>query len=426
MPIFAFTQRPEFRTLLEVQFKDLMGIVPVFKDSVEDFRSFLDLFSEIRIVIIDPPQGLENELYSIISAKRGDIKNTFVLADKGQYEGFTYFGQNGIEELFAKVKSIVAPGATNTEKFISIPIDSFIHFKVLPFDLFIKLSEGKYVKRIRANEEIEGPLIKELHKKGVKELWFERIYNKEFSVLLLNNMINKVETAYSTRAEKIRATGEVFATTREIVQSVGLPSRIIQVCETVMDSITADVAKGKFSNYLNSMKSQELTFQYRLVELTSFIATLMVESLGDSSSKVKTIVFCSFFCDIALTEPSHFELRTEESVKDLWHEDKDHVLNHAFKAAELVAKYKNAPPDADLIVRQHHGDVNGKGFPKVCSDKVVPLAKCLMASQELAFALLKNPDKNPSYVVSEVVSAHEGDPLHPFLIYFEKNSREQL
>jgi HD-GYP domain-containing protein (c-di-GMP phosphodiesterase class II) len=237
-------------------------------------------------------------------------------------------------------------------------------------------------------------------------------------------MINKVESIYTDESAKFKAKSEVFRTTKEIVQSVGLPTRVIEVCQSVMDSITADVtkAKDKFSHYLTSMSSDStLNFQYRFVELTSYLATQMVESLDEKKNieNVKTIVFCAFFCDIALKESEYLELRTEESLKDIWPEEKEAILTHALKASEIVSKYKNAPKGADTIILQHHGSLDGKGFPRVCADAVSPIAKCLIASQELAYEILKDPGKDPKVIVPELVKKFEGTPLHSYLKNFE-------
>lgn len=425
--IFVFTQRPELRMLLDTQFREFVGVAPVTKDSIYEFQSILGLFPEINLVIIDPPPG-ENGggLYPVMASRGKDIKNVWILDEEQGYKGFEYFGKNNAESLLAKIRSYFNQSEAKVDGYISISIDSFVHFKLLPFDLYIKLGEDKYVKRIPAHEPITDDFLHGLKSKGVTELYFEKKYNRDFSVMLINNMINKVETNYTSDAEKFKAKSEVFLTTKEIVQSVGLPTRVIEVCQSVMDSITADVTrdKNKLSSYLDSMKhNKSQNFQFRFVELTSFLATQLVETLDDKLNieNVRTIVFCSFFCDIALKEEGHLELRTEESLKDLWPEEREQVLCHAHKASEIVSKFKNAPKGAAEIVRQHHGAVDGKSFPRLCEEGVSPIAKCLMAANILAFELLKNPEKSPGEVVAGLVKLNTNSPLHSYFMHFESS-----
>lgn len=422
--VIVYTTRMDFKTLLEIECKSLTGFAPVVKDSIEELRSFLNLGSDIEILVVDDP--LNNVMNSIDQG--GSAKNILVLSDRAVTKDQTKsFPTNAVEGLINHLKSILSPTGSSQDGYISIPVDSFIHFKILPFDLYIKISEGKFLKRIPANEDIDESTINAFKAKGVSELHFERKFNRDFSMLLLNNMINKVESDYSSEDAKNKATNEVFLTTKEIVQSVGLPPKVIQVCESVMERITQDVTtnKDKFSNYITDIRtSSTLNFQFRFIELSSFIATRIVDVLneGTKDEQIKTIVFASFFSDISLKESSQLEYRSAESMKDLWEEDKKLVSEHPFKASEVVTKYKNAPALAGEIIKQHHGSLDGKSFPKTISDEILPLSKCLMAAQELAFNILKNPSTQASDVIKLTTKKFEGTPLHPYMKIMDESA----
>lgn len=431
--IVAFTKRLDFKTLLDIECKSLTGFAPVVKDTVDEFQSMLGLLGDIDVLIVDePPVKVDyNFLVKAINEKGGSVKNVIMLSNENRdIKNSKTFPQDKVESLITHLKTLVAPDAKEVTGYISVPTDALIHFKILPFDLYIKISEGKFLKRIPANEDIDESTVVAFKAKGITDLYFEKKHNRDFSLLLLNNMINKVERNYSSEDEKQKAVNEVFVTTKELVQSVGLPPRVIEVCESVMESISVDVMKGKdkFSNYLSQMKDQSnLNFQFRFIELTSFIATQIVDHLNvpDKDEQIKKIVFASFFCDISLSDVTHLDYRTEESVKDLWPDDKKIVLEHALKSSLIAAKYKNAPADADVIIKQHHGSVDGTGF-KDASGAILPLAKCLMASQELAFAILKETDRPSETVINNVVTRFAGTPIHSFLVLFEKSCKSNL
>lgn len=431
--IVAFTKRFEFKTLLDIECKGMTGFAPVVKDTLDDFQSLLNLLTNIDVLIIDEPP-VKNDfqfLLQLVAEKAHSIKSILLVTEEiPLIKNAKSFPQGQIEALITHLKSLLVNENSHVNGYISVPSDSLIHFKVLPFDLFIKISEEKYVKRIPANEDIDEATVLAFKAKGITDLYFEKKYNRDFSLMLLNNMINKVEKNYESETEKLKARNEVFVTTKEIVQSVGLPPRVIQVCESVMESISEDVVKGKdkFSSYLDRMKIQNnLTFQFRFVELTSFIATQMVDQINEASKveQTKKIVFAAFFCDISLTDGSQLDYRTEESIKNLWAEDKKAVEEHALKASGIVAKYKNAPVDADIIVKQHHGSTDGIGFPTP-SNQILPLSKCLMAAQELAHAILKQPGKSPESIVKETVERFTGSPIHSYLVTFQKSCQGNL
>lgn len=431
--IIAFTKRFEFKTLLDIECKGMTGFAPVVKDSLDDFQSLLGLLTTIDVLIIDEPPaaGDYKFLLELVSEKSSDIKSILLVSNETSgLKNSKSFPLNEIQGFIDHLKSLLGAQDAPLSGYISVPSDSLIHFKILPFDLYIKISEEKFLKRIPANEDIDEATVLAFKSKGITDLYFQKQYNRDFSLMLLNNMINKVEKNYESESEKIKARNEVFLTTKEIVQSVGLPPRVVQVCESVMESISEDVIKGKdkFSSYLDRMKSQNnLNFQFRFVELTSFIASQIVDQLnvGDKNEETKKVVFAAFFCDISLTDASQLDYRTEGSCVDLWGEDKKAVAEHALKASGIVAKYKNAPVDADIIVRQHHGALDGIGFPTP-SDNMLPLAKCLMAAQELAYAILKQPAKSPESLVNEAVGAFSGSPIHSYLVTFQKSCKKNL
>ena len=419
--VVVFTKRIEFKTLLEIECKGLTGFAPVVKDSIEELRAFLGLMPQIEVLVID--NSIARKDYSFLEDPQ--IKNILMLTDAPlEIERCKSFASNAIEPLITYMKNLLSKDTQVQEGYISIPIDSLVHFKILPFDLFVKIGEGKFIKRVHSNEDIDEQVLNGLKAKGVAELHFERKHNRDFSMMLLNNMINKVEDDYSTPEAQLKATNEVFLTTKEIVQSVGLPPRVIQVCESVMERITSDVTinKDKFSTYLADMKTKStLNFQFRFVELTSFIATQMIEASDEKNKDedIKTVVFASFFCDISLKDAGQLEYRTGASLRDVWHEDQKIILEHAFKSSEIVAKYKNAPAQAETIVRQHHGSLTGKGFPAVIALELVPLAKCLMAAQELSFAILKNPETPSKDIIKNILKQFSGTPLESYIELFE-------
>lgn len=429
--VLVFTKRFDFKTLLEIECKVVNGFPPMVKDTVEEFESMLNLMHDVDVAIIDEPQKQEDYqiLLRAIKLKEGKIRN-IILLTKGIEASKLYkcFTPDQAAALIEHLKLILKPNTDAKQDYISVPIETLLHFKMVPFDLFIKLGENKYLKQILANDEINSKLLVGLQAKGVMELGFERQHNKDFSLMLLNNMINKVESDYSNEDAKFKAVNEVFVTTKDIVRGLGLPPKVIQVCESMMGQISDDVTKSKdrFSSYLTSMKTKkELNFQFRFVELTSFIATQMVSLAhkGDSEENTRTIIFSSFFCDVALKDSSLLKLRTEDSIQDLWPEDKTSVREHALKASEIIITYKKAPSEASAIIKQHHGSLDGIGFPNSISDAILPLSKCLYVAQELAIALLMYADLPSEKVILDVVNKMAKTPLHPLLLQFQKASK---
>jgi len=429
--VMVFTQRPELKMLLEIECKGLAGFSPIIRQGLEDFKSMLALFETIDILIVDEPedQDLFTSLIDEVKNKLGVIKETFFLSKtKTNIENAKVFGNQQIQELLNELNSIIDPSAASNTSYISIPIDSLLHFNFLPFDLYVKIGQDKFIRRIPANEHIDHETFKNFLQRGVSDFYFERKYNKDFSMMLINNMINKVEKDYASVDEKLLAVNQVYYTTQQIISRLGFKPKLIEVCNSVIDQILGDVSgrKDNFSKFLEILRAQgELTFGYRLMELTSFVGTQMIEAVEKHSreDKIKRIIFAAMFCDYALTDPRQLHIRHDDQLLKLSMAEYKEISQHALRGSELILHYENAPIEVSTIIKQHHGSLDGKGFPKVISPDLHPLSKCFMAAQEVSYQILTETDRDSADVVREVIKKFKGTPLEEYLLGFEKSCR---
>ena len=433
--IIAFTQNINFRTLLEVQCKEITGFSPIIHHTFDEFLNVLSLLESIEILIVDEPKDdtifikLINELMS----RQGQFKQILFRSERNpKLTQSKVFSPEDIEGLLNELKSLFNFVEKKEQGHISIPVDSLIHFKILPFDLFVKIGEDKFFKRIPAHEEIDEATFERFHQKGITELYFERQYNRDFSVMLINNMINKVEKDYDSIDEKLTATNEVYLTTHQIVGKLGFKPKMVEVCDSVLNQIAEDVVKGKdnFSKFLEQLRTRtNLSFRYRLMELTSFIGSQMIEATEPSSVRremIKKLIFSSLFCDITLINNDQIHVRRPDQVMKLSQNEQKQINEHAMRASELVNKYQRPPLEASLIIKQHHGSMNGVGIPKDISPKILPLAKCLMAAQEISYQILVESHRHPIDVLSDVKLRFIDTPLEEYLEIFETTCYENL
>jgi hypothetical protein len=425
--VIVFTQRPEFKMLIEIECKGFSGHSLLIYENFEDFKSMLTLLNKVEILVVDSPDDhkLFQDLTNEIRQKKAQIKSCFFLSDETvNLENTQVYAKNDLEKLLLKLKQIINPPADLTGGYISVSIDSLVHFKVLPFDLFIKIGEDKYFKRIPAHEELDQHTFASFFQRGVTTLFYEKRFNRDFSIMLINHMINKVEKDYAAIDEKLLATNHVFQTTQQIVAKLGFKPKLIQVCESVMNQILGDVTSGQdnFTKFLEQLRQQkELSFNYRLMELTSFIGTQMIEATehNGEEDKIRRLVFASMFCDYALGDPYLVNIRRTEQLHNLTSAEQKKVNEHALRGSELILDYANAPIESSALIKQHHGSISGIGFPSEISAKLLPLSKCLMAAQELAFEILVQHDKEPAAVLKEVRQKWGDTPLADYIEKFQ-------
>lgn len=427
MQIFAYTECTEFRALLEVECKDLTGQRPIIRSTLDELKSLLSIFQTIDILVVDLPEdhSVSVELKIFLNNSTSRIKQALVLGtESSTMANIRTFPRMEIADLFESLKIYFRPVSLPEPGWTAVPVCSLIHFQSLPFDMYIKLSSDRYVKRIPAFEEVAIEVIESLQKKGIKDLYCERKNNRSFSMMLINNMINKIDRTYASIDEQMAANDEVYQTTKEIVQSLGLSGRVIEVCEASIEKMCQDVMSepSEFSSYLLKLKmNKSLAFQFKLITLTNYIGTQLILEMDESNSEeqIKKFVFASFFCDITLKKPKHLLYRKADAANELSLDDQNDVNFHALKASELVASYKDTPKEVAIVVQQHHGSFSGIGFPPEKSYQLLPLAKILIVSQELAFGILSDDgtpvlevlknflNKNECYGLEELVKSLE-------------------
>ena len=432
--VIAFSKRVEFRTLLDIKCKGITGISPLIKDTVDDFRALLNLFPSINVIIVDEPLAGADYgfILEAIAEKQESIKNIVIVSsdEATSLKRSKVFSPTKIESCFEYIRSLVMPVQVAETSYISIPTGSLVHLKILPFDFYIKLSDEKFVKRIHANEEIDSTTISALRSKGIEELYFDRSHNREFTKLLMTSMMNKVDREYETVQERFKARDEVFGTTKEMVQSVGFPSKVVELCESVLENIYTDVARktDRYSAYLHRVKSdKKYSLQFRLVELTSFVATQMIMDMKTPTIEedVKKVIFAAFFCDIGLNDPDHLKISNSDLMKNLWHTEKKTVEEHALKASQIISKYSTAPEGVEKIIREHHGSIDGVGFNGISPD-ISPLSRVLIAAKEISLALIQTPEKPVLEVVREVKARMKDGPIAQYVALFEKSCSDNL
>jgi hypothetical protein len=245
-------------------------------------------------------------------------------------------------------------------------------------------------------------------------------------MMLINNMINKLDRQYSSLTFRLDAFGEVFETTRDIIQSLGITGRVIEVCDSAIESLVSIISKDKneFSEFLTHLKDdKKLAFQFKLINLTNYIGCQLINDMGmeNPSDQVNKFVFASFFCDMHLKNQKLHFFRSADEVSTLQEVDQKTVLVHAIKAADLISKYKNAPQDVANIITQHHGSFTGIGLPNEKSSQLLPLSKVLIVAQDLAFCILLDMDTPALEVMRNQIKQNKYPSLSNLLECLEKS-----
>ena len=101
--------------------------------------------------------------------------------------------------------------------------------------------------------------------------------------------------------------------------------------------------------------------------------------------------FLCFFHDIHLSRPELLKVFSKEELENggFSPEEEEIINNHANKIATFVQSFPHAPSGVDVLLRQHHGTLNGVGFTERYSASISPMAIAFIVVERFVSLLLE-------------------------------------
>ncbi|MBT5093190.1 MAG: hypothetical protein HOM21_03035 [Halobacteriovoraceae bacterium] len=286
-----------------------------------------------------PPDGFE---------EREGLDNWWSLED-GSYKKLE-------NELMEKeiIESTNLPG----EIFRSFPIYNFLRNNYTECDVFIKLSEIKFVKIINANAAYDLELFNKYFDKGAH------------SFFVPNKQVEECgEDTFLTYLPKEKE-GPLIQS-RKVVENLCL---MLKIDPTFVDKARIDFAQcmkvlSKKRDTLLMIKDYvgRDEFMPDHSTMSAYLCCTMCDLMGwgTQENKVKFVI-ASFFHDITVSQDdAGLECSTSKANYP------DEYYNHPTKAVEVAFDICSEHPGVDQIISQHHEKPDGTGFPKGANAKFI-------------------------------------------------------
>lgn len=264
-----------------------------------------------------------------------------------------------------------------------------------PADIYLKLSDEKYVKQFHGKSEIAAEEIQRLRDKRLTHLYFQigdiQRFNESF------------QTFASQSSDLIEKSGqsleEITTTTADLISSVqnqlGVTVEVQRLTEKNIEIVLelADRSPDlkQISERLSKMQGS-LYSQHCL--LTALIATSIGKNLNWVSNQTSIkFAFAAMIHDATLKEEQweqEFQIEAEPGMQKKAISTLDlSFLHHGSHSADLIRKWSGCPPDVDVIVTQHHEKPDGTGFPShLRAQRISPLSAIFIIAHHLAIDMV--------------------------------------
>jgi response regulator RpfG family c-di-GMP phosphodiesterase len=366
-----------------------------------DGKSAIERLSkgDISLIICDYNMPFKNggDVYNFILESMPSCKYVMCSSDAPvQHDEFkdqsSFYGyiekpnlSSGTKAIINKIKSELPqiPEA-NIHDYTPISPQLLLRISEMPSDVFLKLSEDKFVKVFN-----EGAIFDELDllKYGLQDgsklytfnvsadVFITRICESIFKTLNASNSDNKVE-----------ANLQVHFLLTSAFKEFGLRESLIPLVDVQIKEAFELCKSNKslsllFDRLLKSKESYLSKHSFMVAAVSVSIAEKMT---WNSTTTGQKLVVASMFHDIFLKETSTFEmLNVAIETRD------EDFLSHSQKASELLDKVPGMPPDTSRIVREHHEVGEGEGFPRGISiSKTSPLSQLFTFSHYVVDLIL--------------------------------------
>lgn len=273
--------------------------------------------------------------------------------------------------------------------FAPIRISLLQRWGTTDFDLYMKLSESKFVKVINAGEAFMQADVDRFSSKDLTHLYI----TTEDADTYLQNFEKNLQTM---AASHDIPSNELSVVSLESLQSVaklaaclGWTPQVIEVAKHAVNlSIQAVAAEPVL---LKIFKQKMSNPQSRYAAHVSYLAIIncgICYQLGwTSESTQMKLGMASLMHDIALDETFYEDINLwNEKALDSRNKDAEVVKyrNHPIDAAHLLYSVKNLPSDVDQIILQHHEAKNGVGFPRgLTTTRISPMATVFIIVEDL-------------------------------------------
>ena len=290
----------------------------------------------------------------------------------------------------------LAPEATaNKNNFIPISINFFYSMNSTPCDLYIRIQKTserfQFVKRLKASDSFNKQEIQRYAEQGLKNFYITKDYQQYFTTHLINSIIQSSQKN-KTLGQQVLSNSNSYEIIRSYVQALAIRPEILELTDVCLNSMIESVKTvPQLSSLLQILLSDKISFAYQKSHLACVIGhTIISKQSWYEQRHLNTFTKLCFFSDITLKSTRQLKINSQEELdySGLTLAEKEEVLTHAQKAAEVVALFPNATEYLKTIVLQHQGSHDGHGFLKTDIEILHPLVKVFIIADAFTRIIL--------------------------------------
>ncbi len=282
---------------------------------------------------------------------------------------------------------------------IPISINEFIAGVKNPVDIYVRLSEGRFICIAKAGQETQKDQLKSYQNKELQYLWVRRSeYGKitHQTVTVAGILIGKESLDLKVKSSVMNAAAQSVFRQFDLL---GISLEAYGNAKIITEATVALVESHKdLAALIEGIKSQSDSLLAHSMAVSTFSVLMGIQMGWEKKVTLEKLALGGLLHDIGLKAIPGDLLKKPTAL--MTPEEIQIYETHAFKGMQMMLSLGIVPDDIVSIVYEHHENSIGQGYPQRIRDiKIHPLAKIVgLADQfcDLIIAGVNCPvPKNP-------------------------------
>jgi HD-GYP domain-containing protein (c-di-GMP phosphodiesterase class II) len=367
----------------------------------------------IDLIILDPslpdPEKKEEDFWA--AAKGIPV---IALTLKGKNPGFPETARlvakldraKPMEPLIETIEKLIADNALQRADsdygFLRIRTRLLLSMKTLKSDVFIRLSDKKFVKLFHGGDTFEQvDFDKYTGQKSVQYLFIKETECEEFVEKYNRELEKLVKAAPLSTSAALEVGDEAQETVQTLIKHFGFTHQVQQITKNQIAITLKAVGRNpRLSDILSKIKLNQGRYISSHSTMIAFVACGMAAAMKwDSEQTFYKLNMAAFLHDISLDNHELARIQDMQAMndqKDQFTPDEYRSFKlHTLHSGELARRFQEIPPDCDTIIFQHHERPDGTGFPRgLTHTHIAPLTSVFIIAHDFVGEVFDNPSAN--------------------------------
>ncbi|WP_412473472.1 hypothetical protein [Halobacteriovorax sp. YZS-1-1] len=284
--------------------------------------------------------------------------------------------------------------------YIQVEISNFYQLSNPCCDIYIKMTktgEDHYVKRIYADDVLDKDIVRRYEDNNLTHFYVQKEDFEKLMGQILSQSLSKVVKAFKQGSKVLETSSDTYEISQNLLNDMGITPQTVKLAKTSIVAMQKTIAGSKkLMPLLRGLLENETSYAFKRNYLISLFFYQIIPNLGwgrgdQLKQTMDKVCYICFFHDIVLRDEELLKIHDSEDLAaaDITANQKKLVLEHANMCTTLLQEISGIPSGIDVIVRQHHGALNGIGFPDVYTSNLSPLAICFIVIEKYVVEILK-------------------------------------